>query len=295
MVNNRQTAAKRRGKKMKEFNRQVRDARVNNADNKSRYSYHEIGHSILLWMQPDGLQFRSRQMVADLTTTLGGSAVEMAIFGHSNGNFGDEEEWEEAAERMVRTSVEWRLLEAADQTLALLRERMDALIAAPSAAALAVINGRMPQGQATALAASVPLLMPASCSSVCGGTVFNAPSTAFNSAIQSSGKDWSTIFRLEIVSGPGADLILGALSAGTRKRRHRTIFTEEQLNMLEEAFSGTQYSDVSVREVLADKCNLTRRSLVQESRAKQRKRNREVQQPTTNQCDRKKSCAEIKI
>uniref|UniRef100_A0A183CGC2 Homeobox domain-containing protein n=1 Tax=Globodera pallida TaxID=36090 RepID=A0A183CGC2_GLOPA len=60
-------------------------------------------------------------------------------------------------------------------------------------------------------------------------------------------------------------LRLGALSAGTRKRRHRTIFTEEQLNMLEEAFSGTQYSDVSVREVLADKCNLTRRSLVQES------------------------------
>uniref|UniRef100_A0A914HB52 Uncharacterized protein n=1 Tax=Globodera rostochiensis TaxID=31243 RepID=A0A914HB52_GLORO len=81
-----------------------------------------------------------RQLAADLTTTCGGWAVEMAIFGNSNGHIGDEEEWEDIAERIVRISVEWRLLAAADQTPALLRERMDALIAAASEAALAVMN-----------------------------------------------------------------------------------------------------------------------------------------------------------
>ncbi|KAI3413250.1 hypothetical protein GPALN_010748 [Globodera pallida] len=122
-------------------------------------------------------------------------------------------------------------------------------------------------GQATALASSAPLLMPASCSSVCGGTVFNAPSTAFNVAIHHHQ--------------------LGALNGGKRKRRHRTIFTEEQLNMLEEAFRGTPYPDVSVREALADKCNLREERVevwFKNQRAKLRKRNREVQDPTsTNQ------------
>jgi len=33
-----------------------------------------------------------------------------------------------------------------------------------------------------------------------------------------------------------------------RKRRHRTIFTEEQLEQLEEAFNRTHYSDVMMRE-----------------------------------------------
>uniref|UniRef100_A0A914H977 Uncharacterized protein n=1 Tax=Globodera rostochiensis TaxID=31243 RepID=A0A914H977_GLORO len=91
------------------------------------------------------IQMTQRQLAADLTTTCGGWAVEMAIFGNSNGHIGDEEEWEDTAERIVRISVEWRLLAAADQTPALLRERMDALIAAASAAALATINGRMTQ------------------------------------------------------------------------------------------------------------------------------------------------------
>ena len=41
-----------------------------------------------------------------------------------------------------------------------------------------------------------------------------------------------------------------------RKRRHRTIFTEEQLERLEETFEKTHYPDVLLREQLALKVDL---------------------------------------
>lgn len=42
-----------------------------------------------------------------------------------------------------------------------------------------------------------------------------------------------------------------------RKRRHRTIFTEEQLEQLEAAFDKTHYPDVLLREKLAVKVDYT--------------------------------------
>ena len=41
-----------------------------------------------------------------------------------------------------------------------------------------------------------------------------------------------------------------------RKRRHRTIFTEEQLERLEETVEKTHYPDVLLREQLAMKVDL---------------------------------------
>ncbi|KAL3081425.1 hypothetical protein niasHS_011669 [Heterodera schachtii] len=73
---------------------------------------------------------------------------------------------------------------------------------------------------------------------------------------------------------------LSAMSSGKRKRRHRTIFTEDQLFLMEEAFINSQYPDVQMREHLADKLKLREERVevwFKNRRAKERKKTREIQ------------------
>uniref|UniRef100_A0A914ERN3 Homeobox domain-containing protein n=1 Tax=Acrobeloides nanus TaxID=290746 RepID=A0A914ERN3_9BILA len=65
---------------------------------------------------------------------------------------------------------------------------------------------------------------------------------------------------------------------GKRKRRHRTIFSEDQLAVLETTFNNTHYPDVTLREKLALQCDLKEERVevwFKNRRAKERKKGRE--------------------
>ncbi|CAJ0573020.1 unnamed protein product, partial [Mesorhabditis spiculigera] len=86
-------------------------------------------------------------------------------------------------------------------------------------------------------------------------------------------------FPSQLLSGGFFPPFLPTFLGGKRKRRHRTIFSEEQLQILERTFTQTHYPDVAMREKLAVECELKEERVevwFKNRRAKERKQKREV-------------------
>uniref|UniRef100_A0A1I8AR12 Homeobox domain-containing protein n=1 Tax=Steinernema glaseri TaxID=37863 RepID=A0A1I8AR12_9BILA len=68
--------------------------------------------------------------------------------------------------------------------------------------------------------------------------------------------------------------LMTPFGSGKRKRRHRTIFNDDQLAILEKTFQTTQYPDIAMREKLAQECGLKEERVevwFKNRRAKERK------------------------
>nr|UEK51481.1 goosecoid-like protein [Parasacculina yatsui] len=118
----------------------------------------------------------------------------------------------------------------------------------------------------------------------------STPATGLSAASYSSflsscfATDGSRAAAINTAGGPvSGGILTAAHHLIKRKRRHRTIFSDEQLRQLEEAFSKTHYPDVLLREQLALKVDLKEERVevwFKNRRAKWRKHRREEQNVT---------------
>uniref|UniRef100_A0A183C5G1 Post-GPI attachment to proteins factor 3 n=1 Tax=Globodera pallida TaxID=36090 RepID=A0A183C5G1_GLOPA len=123
MTRKQQRLARKRGKKLKEFNRLIRAAEGGEY-NKSRICFHEAGHCFNVWFQAEGgrlcdvtcvqngtidglTRHWSRRpatrasLRAEIAIKMGGKAAEMLMFDASLGHYADQPEWERKAKAFL--------------------------------------------------------------------------------------------------------------------------------------------------------------------------------------------------